>query len=170
MKDNDWADCLTNNSARKISPDINRAKSLQYSNLIIWCSLCWSTIQASNTNTDYSCWTPIIETAKERISLITEITEKNCNFVFEDYYTSLLELLQAIAFTQGHNIQNHICVGFYLKDILKRDDLSQIFDDIRYKRNSLTYYGRRMDYETAKWAIEKCKKIIKELNDNFNSN
>ncbi|MBS3126970.1 hypothetical protein J4228_02270 [Candidatus Woesearchaeota archaeon] len=105
----------------------------------------------------------LTETAKERISLIKEITEKNCNFVFEDYYTSLLELLQAMTFKKGYNILNHLCLGFYLRDVLKREDLYQIFDDLRYKRNSLTYYGNRMEFETAKQAIEKCKKIIKEL-------
>ena len=47
--------------------------------------------------------------------------------------------------------------------MLKKDELYDIFDDLRYKRNSLTYYGSRMDFETAKQAIEKCKKIIKEL-------
>ena len=105
----------------------------------------------------------LIETANERINLIKEVNEKNCNFVFEDYYTSLLELLQAMAFKKGFNILNHVCLGFYLRDILKREDLYLLFDDLRFKRNSLTYYGSRMDYETAKQAIEKCKKIIREL-------
>jgi len=105
----------------------------------------------------------LIETANERISLIKNVNEKNCNFIFEDYYTSLLELLQAITFKKGFNISNHICLGYYLRDILKREDLYILFDDIRYKRNSLTYYGSRMDYETATQAIEKCKRIIKEL-------
>jgi len=105
----------------------------------------------------------LIETANERLSLIKEINEKNCNFVFEDYYTSLLELLQAITFKKGFNILNHVCLGFYLRDILKKEKLYLIFDDIRYKRNSLTYYGNRMDFETAKQAIQNCKIIIKEL-------
>jgi len=105
----------------------------------------------------------LTETSNERINLIKEVNEKNCNFVFEDYYTSLLELLQAKTFKEGFNILNHICLGFYLRDILKREDLYILFDDIRFKRNSLTYYGNRMDYETAKEAIKKCKKIIKEL-------
>jgi len=83
--------------------------------------------------------------------------------VFEDYYTSLLELLQAITFKRGFNVLNHVCLGYYLKDVLKRKDLYIIFDDLRYKRNSLTYYGSRMDYETAKQAIERCKKIIEEI-------
>ena len=108
----------------------------------------------------------LIETANERINLIEEVTEKNCNFIFEDYYTSLLELLQAMTFKKGFNISNHICLGYYLRDVLKREDLYILFDDLRYKRNSLTYYGSRMDYETAKQSIEKCKKIIKELKKN----
>ena len=132
MKEIAWSDCLLNKSAKKITPDINRARSL-------------------------------METANERISLIGNVTEKNCNFVFEDYYTSLLELLQAMAFKRGFNVLNHICLGFYLRDILEREDLYHLFDDLRFKRNSLTYYGSRMDYETAKQAIEKCKKIISEL-------
>lgn len=105
----------------------------------------------------------LMETAEERISLIKEINEKNCNFVFEDYYTSILELLQAIAFINGFNISNHLCLGFYLKEILKREDLYFIFDDLRYKRNSLTYYGNKMDFETAKQSIEKSKRLINEL-------
>ena len=108
----------------------------------------------------------LIETAEERINLVKEVNKKNCNFIFEDYYTSLLELLQAMTFKKGFNISNHICLGYYLRDVLKREDLYILFDDLRYKRNSLTYYGNRMDYETAKQAIEKCKKIIKELKKN----
>ncbi|MBS3147018.1 hypothetical protein J4471_04970 [Candidatus Woesearchaeota archaeon] len=105
----------------------------------------------------------LTETAKERISLIKEITEKNCNFVFEDYYTSLLELLQAMAFKKGYNILNHICLGFYLRDVLNREDLYILFDDLRFKRNSLTYYGSRMDFETARQAIEKSRKLLNEF-------
>ncbi len=132
MKEINWNNCITNKTAKIITPDVRRADSLK-------------------------------ETANERISLIKEINERNCNFVFEDYYTSLLELLQAITFREGYNILNHLCLGFYLRDVLKREDLFLIFDDLRYKRNSLTYYGSRMDFETAKHAIEKCKRIIKEV-------
>lgn len=107
----------------------------------------------------------LIETAHQRMSLIKEIHEKNCNFVFEDYYTSLLELLQAMAFKQGFNVLNHICLGFYLRDVLNKADSYAVFDDLRYKRNSLTYYGIRMDFDTAQEAIRQCKKLIKELHE-----
>ena len=132
MKEASWSDCIESNSAIRVSPNKERAKSL-------------------------------IETSKERINLIKEINEKNCNFVFEDYYTSVLELLQALVSLKGYKITNHLCLGFYLRDILKKESLYLIFDDIRYKRNSLTYYGRRMDFETAKHSIEKCKKVVEDL-------
>ena len=105
----------------------------------------------------------LIETANERISLVKDINEKNCNFIFEDYYTSLLELLQAMTFKKGFNILNHLCVGYYLRDVLKREDVYIVFDDLRYKRNALTYYGSRMDFETAKASIKKCKELIKKI-------
>ncbi len=58
---------------------------------------------------------------------------------------------------------NDICIAFYLRDVLKREDLYRVFDDLRYKRNSLTYYGNKMDFETCKEAIEKCKIILNAL-------
>ena len=70
MREACWGDCIENSSARKVSPDTERAASL-------------------------------IETAEERLSVIQEINERNCNFVFEDYYTSLLELLQAMISKKG---------------------------------------------------------------------
>mgnify|MGYP001582144153 CR=1 FL=1 len=71
----------------------------------------------------------LIETAEERISLVEEINEKNCNFIFEDYYTSILELLQALIIYKGYKIINHIRLGYCLRDVLERGDLFIIFDD-----------------------------------------
>ena len=65
----------------------------------------------------------LIEVSNARIKLIREINQKNCNFVFEDYYTSLLELLQALVLKAGYNVSNHLCLGYYLRDVLNRRDL-----------------------------------------------
>lgn len=132
MKESSWADCLENNVARKVSIDVERAKSL-------------------------------IETANDRISVITTVNQKNCNFVFEDYYTSIIESLQAILINKGFNISNHLCLGVYLKEVLLREDLFIIFDDLRYKRNGLIYYGNKMEFEIALDALKKSKMLLKEL-------
>ncbi|MBR9675879.1 hypothetical protein GOV05_02615 [Candidatus Woesearchaeota archaeon] len=132
MREASWKDCLESSSARKVTPNLQRAKSL-------------------------------IETSKERIDVIGEVNQKNCNFVFEDYYTSILELLQALVIKKGYNVLNHVCLGFYIKDVLKDEELFRNFDDLRYKRNSLTYYGNKMEYEVALESIKKSKKLIESL-------
>ena len=133
MKESSWDECLNYSSSIKMTPDKEKAKSL-------------------------------VETAEDRIKFsIKGITEKTGNYIFEDYYSSILELLHALVLLDGYRVINHICLGFYLRDILKRGELFFIFDDCRFKRNSLVYYGKRMDFETAKDSIEKGKKLIKEL-------
>ena len=47
---------------------------------------------------------------------------------------------------------------------MQSNDLFRIFDDLRYKINSLTYYGKKMEFETAKEAILKSKRLFNELN------
>jgi uncharacterized protein (UPF0332 family) len=133
MKESSWRDCLDSNSSIKITPDKGKAKSL-------------------------------IETAEGRIEFSkAEVNSSTCNYIFENYYSSILELVHALTLFDGFKINNHICLGYYLKDILNREDLFRIFDDCRYKRNSLVYYGKRMDLETCRESIEKALKLIKEL-------
>ncbi|MDO8643048.1 MAG: hypothetical protein Q7R76_05735 [Candidatus Woesearchaeota archaeon] len=110
--------------------------------------------------------TSLIDTAAGRVQFLTEtgIKESNANYVFENYYSSVLELMHALVLLYGYKVGNHICLGYYLRDILQRHDLFRLFDGCRSKRNSLIYHGRKMDYETAKYAIEKAKQLIVELN------
>jgi hypothetical protein len=134
MKETCWDDCIISKNSVKVSSDVAKSRSL-------------------------------VETAKGRIDYTNEaeIKESNANYILEDYYTSILEIVHANALLSGYKINNHICTGFYLRDILKRDDLFRIFDDLRFKRNSLTYYGKKMDFETAKIAIINAKSLIKKL-------
>jgi uncharacterized protein (UPF0332 family) len=133
MKEASWADCLYTNSSVKITPNREKAKSL-------------------------------IETAEGRLKVISkEINEKTVNYIFEDYYASVSEVLHALVILEGYRVDNHICLGYYLRDILKKENLYRLFDDCRFKRNSLVYYGRRMDFETAKDATKKAEKLFKEL-------
>ena len=135
MIEKDWNDCLENNSARKIFRDKAKARSL-------------------------------IETSKNRIRFINS-NEKSknefLNFIFEEYYSSILEILHALAILDEFRVSNHICIGFYLKKILKKEELFILFDNLRFKRNSIMYYGKTMNLETAKRAIDDSKFLIDEL-------
>lgn len=134
MKEASWNDCLYSNSSVKITPDKEKARSL-------------------------------METAEERVKvLVRDLNEKTANYIFEDYYSSILEMLHALVLLEGYKVGNHICLGYYLRDVLKREDLFRLFDDCRFKRNSLIYYGKRMDFQIAKDAIQKAERLLKELN------
>ena len=134
MKISNWEECIDSNSSKQITSDPEKARSL-------------------------------IETADGRISFLklSNINDSNANYIFEGYYSSVLELIHAILLLDGFKVNNHICVGFYIRDMVEKQDLFRIFDDCRYKRNSLVYYGKKMDFDIAKEAIEKCKSMIKEL-------
>ncbi len=134
-KESTWGECIESCASLKITSNPSKVKSL-------------------------------IDTATGRVQFLieTNIKESNANYIFENYYSSVLELLHAVVLSYGYKVNNHICLGYYLRDVLQKENLFRIFDDCRSKRNSLVYYGRKMDYETAKLAIEKNKRLIAELN------
>jgi len=132
MKESSWNECLENNKSLEVTPNTLKSKSL-------------------------------INVGKARIGFIesNKITENNSTFIFEGYYNSAIEILHAITIKSGFKVTNHLCLGFYLRDILKRKDLFRLFDDFRYKRNSILYYGELIDFQTAKDSINKITKFIK---------
>lgn len=134
MKGASWKDCIEYKQAYRVTPDKGKIKSL-------------------------------IEISKDRIEVLEiKVNEKTVNYVFEDYYSSVLELLQSLMLAKGYKARNHICLGFFLRDVMERDDLFRVFDDCRFKRNSLVYYGKRMEFEVAKDALKKIKNLMGELN------
>lgn len=134
MKISSWNECREENNALTVTPDKAKTRSLK-------------------------------ETALERIKFFKEniIKEENANFIFEGYYASAIELLHAIVLLEGFKVDNHICLGYYLRDILKKEELFRTFDDCRYKRNSLVYYGKKMDFTIAQETINKMKALIEQL-------
>lgn len=134
MKEANWNDCLFSNSSIKITPDKAKAMSL-------------------------------IETADGRICMYTsnDLNEQTANYVFEGYYSSVLELLHAVVLLEGYKVNNHVCLGFFLRDVLDKEDLFLIFDDCRYKRNSLVYYGQKLDFATAIESIKNVNELISKL-------
>ena len=65
----------------------------------------------------------LIETAFGRIEFSRDADNKSANYIFENYYSSVLELIHTLVLLDGYKIYNHICLGYYLINILKREDL-----------------------------------------------
>ena len=132
-KISDWEECKEESFSVKITPNKGKVKSL-------------------------------IDTADGRINYADEKKNgKHLSYVFEDYYTSLIEMIHALVILEGYKISNHLCLGFYLRDILKKDNLFRLFDNVKFKRNFLVYYGKKLDSEEALESIQKCKVVIEEI-------
>ncbi len=134
MREASWAECLESNTCIPISPDRGKASS-------------------------------VLGLAKERLKYLRTLAvdDKSASFIFEGYYASLLEYAHALVLEDGFKVSNHLCLGFYLRDVLKRPDLFRIFDDCRMKRNSLIYYGKRLDIQSVKGTMGHMDVFLKEL-------
>jgi len=134
MKPASWNECTQFNNALRVTPDEPKARSL-------------------------------ITTSNARLTFLqnAQHTLETLNFIFEGYYSFLLEHLHAFLILKGYKIDNHLCIGYYIRDVLKKDDLYRLFDDCRYKRNSLAYYGKQMPEPIANQAIKNCQQLITHL-------
>jgi len=74
MKESSWKDCIESNSSISVSKDKAKAKSL-------------------------------IDTASGRNQFLSrnKIDENNANYIFEGYYSSLVELMHALVLLNGYN-------------------------------------------------------------------
>jgi hypothetical protein len=106
----------------------------------------------------------------ERIEIIG-INDKNANSIIKDCYDILMELIRAKLLLTGYSSAGqfaHEAEISYLKKLGFSDIEVSFLNDLRYFRNSVTYYGKILDKEYAKKVLDftngiypKLKKMIK---------
>jgi hypothetical protein len=81
------------------------------------------------------------------------------------YYDCLREILEAIAIKNGYKIYNHDCYCAFLKEILKQDELGELFDKARKIRNGINYYGKDIKTKEAGEIISETIRLIKKVKE-----
>lgn len=101
----------------------------------------------------------------ERVDIIG-INEKNTNSIIKDCYDILMELVRANLLLAGYNSAGqfaHEGEISYLKKLgFSESDIS-FLNDLRYFRNSVTYYGKILDKEYATKVFAFTKKLYPKL-------
>ncbi|MFH1229301.1 MAG: hypothetical protein V1678_02655 [Candidatus Aenigmatarchaeota archaeon] len=69
-------------------------------------------------------------------------------------YDALREALEAICISNGYKVLSHICIGELLKDLFKDFEYDE-FDRLRWIRNSINYYGTKVEFKQGKEIISK---------------
>lgn len=101
---------------------------------------------------------------KEMTIRNVEINKMNVSAYVSLAYDSLRETLEAICISRGYKVLSHICIGELLKNLLKDFDYEG-FDRLRWIRNSINYYGTKIEFEQGKEIIEKIFAMKKKLRE-----
>lgn len=99
---------------------------------------------------------------KEMTVNTSEINEMNISAYVSMAYDSLRELLEAICISCGYKVSSHVCLGELLRTLISDFDFTE-FDRLRYVRNGINYYGRKVDFEQGNEIIKKIFVMKKKL-------
>ena len=99
---------------------------------------------------------------KENAVRNANINKINISAYISLAYDSLREVLEAISISKGYKVLSHICIAEFLKGQLEDFNYEE-FDRLRYTRNSINYYGIKVEFEQGKAIINKIFEMKKIL-------
>ena len=106
-----------------------------------------------------------LEGLKERVRIIG-INDKNANSIIKDCYDIMMELTRARLFLDGYfssgNHAHEAEISSLMKLGFSEGEVS-FLNDLRYFRNSATYYGKILNKEYAEKVHDFMNKIIGKL-------
>ena len=103
----------------------------------------------------------------ERIDIMS-INDNNANSIVKDCYDIIMELIRAKLLLDGYNSSGsyaHEAEISYLKKSGFLDNDISFLNDLRYFRNSVTYYGKILTVEYAKQIVAFTKRIYPKLKE-----
>jgi hypothetical protein len=96
------------------------------------------------------------------------IDEDSANSIVKDCYDVLMELIRARLLLDGYNSSGlfaHEAEVSFLKRMGFNEQNVSFLNDIRYFRNSVTYYGKILDTEYAKKVADFTKDIYPKIKE-----
>lgn len=104
---------------------------------------------------------------KERIRVMG-INDLNSNSIIKDCYDIVMEMIRAKLLLEGYASSGsyaHEAEISYLKKLEFPESQISFLNELRYFRNSVTYYGKILDIEYAQKVFTFLKKIMPRLKE-----
>jgi hypothetical protein len=112
-----------------------------------------------------------LEGLKERIEMIG-INNRNANSIIKDCYDILMELIRANLLLNGYNSSGYFAheaeISYLAKLKFSEEDIS-FLNEVRFFRNSITYYGKILDRDYAEKVYAFLDKIYPRLKQILNN-
>jgi len=70
--------------------------------------------------------------------------------------------MEAICISRGYKVLSHICIGELLKNLFKEFEYEE-FDRLGWIRNSINYYGTKVEFKQGKEIINKIFNMKRNL-------
>ena len=99
---------------------------------------------------------------KEMTVKTAKINNLNISAYVSLSYDSLREILEAICISKGYKVLSHACIGELLEKLFADFNYGG-FDRVRYIRNSINYYGIKIEFEQGKEIINNIFSMKKNL-------
>lgn len=91
------------------------------------------------------------------------VDELSSNYVIETCYDILIELLRAEILTLGYKTDSHEAEISRMRNLNFSENEVDFMNQLRYFRNGIKYYGRKLDKEYANEVFYFMKKIYPKL-------
>jgi len=94
------------------------------------------------------------------------VNDKNSNLIIKDSYDILMELIRAKMLLLGYSASGKFAheseVSFFMQLNFTSNEVL-FLNELRYHRNSITYYGKILDSEYAKKVLNFLEKVYPKL-------
>jgi hypothetical protein len=132
----EWQECNKQGYAKKVELDSGRIQDI---------------IKSSND--------------RERTAKLLPVNEITKETVISLFYDTLRELLEALALKHKFKVYNHECYTSFLNNIIKDEELALEFDSLRLLRNSINYYGKKIELNDSRLILLKLEKLIRRIKE-----
>ena len=102
----------------------------------------------------------------DRVLLKVEIKESDANYIIEQVYDILIELIRAKLFLDGFEASGnnaHEAEVSYLKELNFLDEEISLMNELRTFRNGVKYYGKQYTLEQSELSIKFLNSILPKL-------
>lgn len=110
----------------------------------------------------------LLETSNNHLLFLKnqEISEISAGSILVTYYEALREIIEAACLKEGLKVYSHEAFTYFLKE--RNDDLAALkFDNLRKLRNSINYYGEKVNAEEVKAARKEILELIISLKNKY---
>ena len=116
------------------------------------------------TNVNTNLISSLVEMSKIKQNAVksAKIDKENISAYVSLAYDSLREVLEALCVLKGYKIISHICIGEFLKKFFPNFKHAE-FDRYRWIRNSINYYGEKIEFNQGKELIKKIFNLKKDV-------